>query len=183
MVSTVHLSIQRWAKKMNPDQLTSAARRVLNGINQFLTIYFWKTALQPRLPQDPDLDLPYVALENACIDSSMVAMRAFEDFVSSNRRYQTDLIAGDFPGLTLSTTGLPSDERNKINQHIAHLTHLDLEHDTRSYGYRACLAAIITPAIEFCDHVVTTIPDEQNLHEFARGTKTVCEAVRDTYVN
>jgi hypothetical protein len=148
-----------------------------------LAIYFWKTGLQPRLPRDSDLELPYVALENACVDSSLVALRAFEDFVTAHRSKPDDLIATDFPGLAITSPGIGLDQRTKINKHIAHLTHLDLEDELHCYSYRDCLDAVMAAAIAFCDHVVEKISDDHGLHQFAVGTKEVCVAVRDNYVN
>ena len=135
------------------------------------------------MPTDGDLDQPCLALENACVDSSLFALRAFDDFVRSSNTRPDDLSVKNFPGLSLSGVGIDLAERNKINKYIAHLTHLDLESQTRAYSYRSCLAVVIGPAMDFCDYSVASVPDVNHLHEFARETKTVCEFVKDSYVS
>jgi|GEM_PF-4190563 len=168
---------------MTQDQLPAAAIRVLNCINQTLAIYFWKNVLQPRMPKDSDLDRPYLALENACVDSSLFALRAFDEFVRSSKTRMDDLVASDFPGLSLSSAGIDILERNKINKYIAHLTHLDLDTQIQTYSYRDCLAVVIDPAIAFCKYAKDCLPNVNTLHDLADGTKAICESVHEEYVS
>ncbi len=166
-----------------PDKLPYAARRVLNCINQMFAVYFWKTAIQPRLLKHDDLDTPYLALENSTVESSLLAIRAFDDFVRNTRNRADDLLASDFPGYSPISSGIDPAERTKINKQIMHLTHLDLEAAVQGYSYRDTLARLVPVAIAFCDHVITRVRDEDRLHEFAADTKIVCDTVRSQYIN
>ncbi len=146
-------------------------------------VYFWKTAIQPRLPKCDDLETPYLALENSTVESSLLAIRAFDDFVRNTRNRSDDLLASDFPGCSITSSGMDPAERTKINKQIMHLTHLEMESAIQGYSYRDALAGVVPAAIGFCDHIIATIADHDRLHEFAAGTKIVCDTVRSQYIN
>jgi hypothetical protein len=83
----------------------------------------------------------------------------------------------------METLGIGSSERRNINKKIAHLTHLDLHQDDHRYPYRNSLKAMLSRAVEFCDYVVLSLPDDRGLHAFASGTKDVCHRMLKNYVN
>ena len=168
---------------MNNTEITPAAKRILSCLNQMLAVYYWKAKLRPEMPNNEDLDRPYIALENACLDSSLFAIRAFDDFCRSKRNHKDDLIASDFDGFTYDYTGIPKLQRSRINKLIAHLTNMDIQEDVHCYPYRDYLAVVIDPAIAFCDYLITSVPNDDGLHNFASGTKLVIESVFEEYVN
>jgi hypothetical protein len=168
---------------MNRSDYPHAARRVLGTINQMFATYFWKTALQPRFEQDPDLRLPSIALENATVESSLIAIRAFDDFVQSNRNRPDDLIASDFHFLAITGHGISASERTRINKQIAHLTKIDLSSERQGFSYRESLAAVVPAAISFCEYVTTELSSDPALICFAQDTKEVCALVNAAYVN
>jgi hypothetical protein len=168
---------------MNKSDYPHAARRVLNTISQMFAVYFWKTALKPRFEVEEDLRLPSIALENATIESSLIAIRAFDDFIQSKRTHTDDLVATDFEHLSLSGKGINVQERTKINKQIAHLTTIDLSSDRHGYSYRESLDVVLPAAISFCDYVAKELSHDPSLKIFATETKKVCKMILSTYVN
>lgn len=167
---------------MNRADYPHASRKVLNVIHQMFAVYFWRTRLSKRFEQDEDLRETIIAFENGMVESSLIAMRAFDDFAQSRRSHTDDLAAEDFVGLSLQTTGIAVDERSRINKHIAHLTHLDLTTQEQSYSYKNSLSAIVPAAIEFCDYVAREVPDDKSLVVFASDIKEVCAVVEREYL-
>jgi hypothetical protein len=168
---------------MNVSDYPNAARRVLNTVNQMFVVYFWKTVFMPRFEGADQLHLPSIALENATVESSLIAIRAFDDFIKSNKKHPDDLVAIDFPFLSLSGNGICNLERVKINKQIAHLTTIDLSSNSQTYSYRKSLGAVIPAAIKFCEYVANELSDDSSLAVFATDTKRVCEMMVANYVN
>lgn len=168
---------------MNKSDYPNAARRVLNAINQMFAVYFWKTALKSKFEADEDLRLPSIAFDNATVESSLIAIRAFDDFIQSKKKSADDLVANDFDHLSLSGQGICSLERTKINKQIAHLTTIDLSSDRQGYSYHQSLEAVLPAAIAFCEYVATELSYCSSLTIFATETKEVCEMIRANYVN
>ena len=160
-----------------------AAHRVLNTVNQMFAVYFWKTALKRRFKDDENLFLPSIAVENATVESSLLAIRAFDDFIKSNKKYLNELVASDFENLALNGRGICSFERKKINKQIAHLTTIDLSSDSQGYSYRQSLEVVLPSAIAFCDYVSREEFADSSLVCFADDTKEICELVDTNYVN
>jgi hypothetical protein len=165
------------------DKLPPAARRILNCANQMFAVYFWKTVIQPQLLQRVDFQKAYVGLERSTVESSLLAIRAFDDFARDGRSRADDLVASDFPGFSPTFAGIAASERNKINKKIMHLTHLDLAAPVEGYSYKDALAAVVPVAVAFCDHIMAALPDTDRLHQFAAETKVVCERVRSEYID
>ena len=114
---------------------------------------------------------------------SAPALRAFDDFVAGVGDRNDDLKTSDFPGLIVEALGIGSSERRNINKKIAHLTHLDLHQEDHRYSYRKSLKAVLPRAVDFCDYVVSSLPDDRGLHALALRTKEVCHRVLKNYVN
>jgi hypothetical protein len=168
---------------MNKSDYPQAARRVLSTVSQMFAVYFWKTALKSRFEANEDLRLPSIALENATVESSLIAIRAFDDFIQSKKNHADDLVASDFDHLALSGQGICRLERTKINKQIAHLTTIDLSSDRQGYSYRQSLEAVLPAAIAFCEYVATELSSDPSLTIFATETKEICEIIRANYVN
>ena len=124
----------------------------------------------------------YAAVAIATVQSSLIAIRAFDDFCRCAGKQSDDLLASDFPGLEVHYIGIGIRERTKINKRIMHLTHMDLDISDHAYSYAEALKKLIPQAIHFCNHVITLIPDCEDLHQFASDTSTVCQRVYDYYV-
>lgn len=168
---------------MNKSDYPHAARRVLNTINQMFAAYFWTIALRPRFEVEEGLHLPSIAIENATVESSLISIRAFDDFIQSKKKKTDDLVAINFDKLSLSGQGICIQERIKINKQIAHLTTIDLSSDRQDYSYRQSLDAVLPAAILFCDYVAKELSHDPSLKLFATETKEVCEMISSKYVN
>jgi len=168
---------------MNKSDYPHAARRVLNAVSQMFAVYFWKTALKSRFEADEDLRLPSIALENATVESSLIAIRAFDDFIQSKKNRPDDLVATDFEHLSITGQGICDSERTKINKQIVHLTTIDLSSDRQGYSYRQSLEAVLPAAIAFCVYVAKELSSDSSLAKFAAETKEVCESIKTNYVD
>lgn len=164
------------------NKLPFAAHRILDCINQMFANYFWQTAIKQRLPAIKDLKIAYIALENSTVVSSLISIRAFDDFANNRRHKNDDLIASDFPAWSFNQACIDSHERTRINKLILHMTHMELDTGDQKHLYRNYLETLLPTAILFCDHVLTTFATDNPLCEFADSTNIVCNKVWDQYI-
>ena len=117
---------------MTEEQLPKAAHLVLNCISQMFAVYYWRVTIRPTLPVLQDQESAFGGVDKACLESSMVNLRAFCDFVQSTSSRADDLISDNFPGLFFDNpSNIEEDERMRINKLVAHLTHHDIDSDNR----------------------------------------------------
>lgn len=91
-------------------------------------------------------------MHNAAIESTLISIRAFDDFCRNKREHADDLLAGDFPDLSIGNRFLDLADRRRINKQVAHLTHVSVGQATSSYHYREFLSAAIPRARQFCHY-------------------------------
>ncbi|MDA1272804.1 MAG: hypothetical protein O2960_01955 [Verrucomicrobia bacterium] len=163
-------------------KLRDGVRSVLNTINQMFCAYFWKTCLETVFVTDATVHQARVGVENAAIESSLINIRAFDDFCIGVRKHSDDLVPSDFPGLSLGGAFL-GDERRDINKQIAHLTHVSLGATTQPYPYKKILAAAVPRVREFCAYASTTTATDRGLAVFIDETLHVLEHVSQSYLN
>jgi len=60
--------------------LRDGVRAVLDPINQVFCAYFWKTCLESAFVKDTTVHRAYIGVENAVVESTLVNIRAFDDF-------------------------------------------------------------------------------------------------------
>lgn len=170
--------------QLQGNKLHEAVRVVLHTINQMLCAYFWQRCLAPKFITDDTVHHARIGMENAATESSLIAIRALDEFCRAGRRYPDDLLPDNFPGLHFSGGFLDDESRRRINKEIAHLTHMALSDPVRSYRYRDFLAAALPHARHFCHYAKTgrVAPDHQ-LDHFISETLEVLQHVDDHYVN
>lgn len=90
-----------------------------------------------------------MTIKNACLHTSLIALRDLEDFFTPRTRNDSrsdDLKASDF-GMKSSLPFLTTDERRWINKLIAHTT----QHGAGRVGYRWDILELISKAVAQCD--------------------------------
>lgn len=97
-----------------------AALRVMQLLQQMVAPRFFTPEHFPGLG-DLHEDVAN-AFKNAVLDGGLVATRAFNEFLSSNKKYPDDLNWSDFPGLAQSAQFLPAATSKELHKAVAHLS-------------------------------------------------------------
>jgi hypothetical protein len=148
-----------------------------------LCAYFWQTSLEPKFKDDPALRRAVIGMHNAAIESTLISIRAFDDFCRNKREHQDDLLAGDFPELSIETRFLDLTDRRRINKQVAHLTHVSVGQAESSYHYREFLSAALPRARQFCHYCESdTVSPDAQLAAFVRETLNVIQSVEAHYI-
>ena len=100
-------------------------------------------------------------IQNACLHTSLIALRDIDDFFSPKKSKPDDLRALDY-GMTGSRQFLAVDERNSINTLIAHTT----THGASKVGYRWDILELTSKAVAQCDTFLQWIMDYYSLEHF-----------------
>jgi len=160
--------------------LRDGVRAVLDTINQMFCAYFWKTCLESALVKDTTVHQAYIGVENAVVESTLINIRAFDDFCNGVRKRPDDLVPSDFPGLNLGRAFL-GNARQDINKQIAHLTHVSLGRAMRPYPYKRILTAALPRVREFCAYARTVTSRDRGLATFVCETIQVIEHIYGVY--
>jgi hypothetical protein len=96
----------------------------LNRLEQTFVFYFWAKYIQPMLSKHLDFKHYIEAVQNACIQSTLICIRDLDDFfTTADKIFENDLRAQDFIGYKSLGSFLTEEERNKIHHWIVHLTY------------------------------------------------------------
>lgn len=103
--------------------LRSGVRDFCSVLDQSAVGFYWIWILWPKLesqglPRDESID----AVRNATIESSLVAIRAIDEFFSAKAGRPTDIRAMDYSGFSPPSRFLEKCEFDLIGRRIAHLT-------------------------------------------------------------
>jgi hypothetical protein len=149
-----------------------------------LCAYFWESSLKSKFANDPALHGASLAMHNAAVHSTLINIRAFDHFCHSDRKWKDDLLASDFPGLTVDGAFLTAPDRRRINKEIAHLTHVSVGQTKRSYRYREFLSLAIPRARQFCEYSDNCMAkSDRQLATFISDTVKVIRYVQAHYIN
>src|ERR1022692_2576839 len=71
----------------------------LNRLEQAFVFYFWVRKIRPAISKKLDAQHYVEAVQNACLQSTLICIRDLNDFFSNEKKkYESDLRAKDFDG-------------------------------------------------------------------------------------
>jgi hypothetical protein len=110
------------------EELIRAIPLVYSRLHRGFTLYIWISRVHPMLRDHPDYEnrrLELVSIKSACVESTLMSIRDLGDFFRprTGKEHESDLRAEDYFGFKSMGDFLSKEERDSINQHIAHLTY------------------------------------------------------------
>jgi len=166
--------------QLNGDEFRKAASCVLQNIGQIFCIFFWDGIGEPNLALLP-VEVND-AFKNACLESSLIQLRAFDDFCCSRRLRDDDLVPDNFPGLTSNVGFLTGQDRLEINKRIAHFTLHGADRVPYGYDYRRYLAGAIPQALRFCQYLLDHMELDEGLSVHTTSTVETLLSIQLNYV-
>ena len=109
------------------EQLRGGARDFCAVLDQAPSAFVWESYFSRAFAENPVPADSLQALRNATIESSLLSIRILNDFFAQ-RRFSTDIRAGEYQGYTSPGEFLSSQEVRNINKYLAHLTTERAEH-------------------------------------------------------
>src|SRR5208282_57189 len=106
--------LYRMASSVCPVDQRKAALRVLQVLQQIAAPRFFTSKYVPGLEElHPDVRN---AFTNAVVDGSLVAIRAFNEFLIPKKKYPDDLHWSDFPGFAQQVQFLSVDSNKELHK-------------------------------------------------------------------
>ena len=104
---------------------------LINRLNQAFVLYFWVKTVRPMLATHPkfqDNHFGIGTVENACVQSLLINVRALDDFFAkqdekNHQHRNDDTHAYDFSGYKSPGCFLNQEERDSINRWVPHSTY------------------------------------------------------------
>ena len=124
--------------------------RILQTIDNAVLHRFWVTDIRPEIQKTKLTAEILTALDNSTAISSLISVRALDDFFRGARREPDDFTVKDLPFSTSNAAFLSATERKSINKHIVHLTNLQMIQNREKYDYRSFLRRLIPQARSLC---------------------------------
>lgn len=175
-------------------ELSEATVRILNIIEGMLTQIVWwaqfKPILDEQIHERERLALAWV--DQTVGEMTLIRTRVFDDFCSGKDATppkakdpkDRDLVLANFPGLNLGGGFFIGDQREKINQTVAHSTHKYLGQPEVPHNYKEILRAAIPKAKQFCRYVESTLAGSvPERVEHAKDVLNKLEWMEQFYVN
>jgi hypothetical protein len=108
-----------------------AVELLINRLNQAFVLRFWVKTVRPMLATHPKFQDHYFGIgtvENACVQSLLINIRALDDFFAkpgekNHQHRDDDTHAYDFPGYKSPGRFLTQEERDSINRWVPHPTY------------------------------------------------------------
>jgi len=110
---------------------------IYNRLQRGFSLYLWITRIHPMLaqhPQFPNEKPAIMCIKNACVETTLMSIRDIDDLFKPRGNRDSDVRASDFFGFKSPGPILSPDERDSINQWIAHLTYHPIRAGTSGYG-------------------------------------------------
>ena len=155
-----------------------AALRVLQVLHQILAPCFFGNKYIPSLADlDPSTQ---TAFKNAVLDGSLVAIRAFNEFLGS-RKCPDDLNQSDFAGLISAPQFLSKTDNKALHQTVAHLSKSYLDTD-QAFPLKKYLLDALPTMISFCKFLETSsIPFSPREKQYVSDSLTMFVKLKVTW--
>lgn len=152
-------------RQPTPQELHEAFEIFSRALTGSFALYVWKIQLLPRLkPYQEEIGPHIIVGQNAAIQSSLVCIRALDDFFfpPDKAQFDHDVLAHDF-GFTQLGSPLGPSERTRINRMIVHMSYEPIwsaaayvgPSGDRSFDLPGLLTAVIDRSIAFLDYCAT----------------------------
>jgi hypothetical protein len=106
--------------KPSSEQLQQSISVICKVIGQIPCFHLYEENVAHRFSASESEIALKAMIHNAALESTLMSLRCFNEFFSSNRR-DDDVRAGDFPGASMHAF-LPSDDEKAIHKYLAHIT-------------------------------------------------------------
>jgi hypothetical protein len=114
------------------EQLRRGARDFCAVLDQAPSAFVWESYFSRAFAENAVPADSLQALRNATIESSLLSIRILNDFFAQ-RRFPTDIRAGEYQGYTSPGEFLSSQEVRALNNYLAHLTTERAEHPPKQW--------------------------------------------------
>jgi hypothetical protein len=114
------------------EQLRGGARDFCAVLDQAPSAFVWESNFSHAFAENSVPADSLQALRNATIESSLLSIRILNDFFAQ-RRFSTDIRAGEYQGYTSPGEFLSSQEVRDLNKYLAHLTTERAEHSPKQW--------------------------------------------------
>jgi hypothetical protein len=114
------------------EQLRGGARDFCAVLDRVASAFVWESYFSREFAESLVPADSLQALHNATIESSLLSIRILNDFFAQ-RRFSTDIRAGEYQGYTSRGEFLSSQEVRELNKYLAHLTTERAEHPPKQW--------------------------------------------------
>ena len=143
------------------EQLQAVTHAICKVIAQIPCFHIFEDYIAQRFSStETEISLKAIT-HNAALDSTLMSLRAFNEFFTSDRR-QDDILASDFPGVSMQTFLAP-DDATAMSKYLAHISATRADIVTKHWFLDDMVVLGLQHGITFLSIIESTFPPATDL--------------------